>query len=419
MEQGFRPDAFSVSQLNEYVKMLLEGNPNLNDLWVQGEISGAKLYSSGHLYFSLKDTDSVISAVMFKGSVMRMEFDPENGMKVLAHGRLSAYPPRGQYQFIVDRMIPDGAGALAVAFEQLKAKLGAEGLFDPGRKKPLPSHPRRIGVVTSPSGAAVHDIIRVAKKRCPSTEILIFPTLVQGAEAPAYLRGGIQYFNAVKDDPEQGVDLIIIGRGGGSAEDLWGFNDERLARAIAASEIPVVSAVGHEVDFTICDFVADLRAATPSAAAELSLPDKEDLSRQVNSLATRLNAAESTRIRRYRTQLDRLAASRVLTSPEGAYRLRRETVAGLYKRLDLSASRRLEGKRQAMERVIAQLGALNPLSVLGRGYALVQDGEGRVIPTVSQLPLGETVRLRFSDGSARVRVEEIGEKQISTKEVSS
>ena len=410
MEQSFRPDAFSVSQLNEYVKMLLEGNPNLNDLWVQGEISGAKLYPSGHLYFSLKDTDSVISAVMFKGSMMRMEFDPENGMKVLAHGHLSAYPPRGQYQFIADRMIPDGAGALAVAFEQLKAKLGAEGLFDPDRKKPLPSHPRRIGVVTSPSGAAVHDIIRVAKKRCPSTEILIFPSLVQGAEAPAYLRGGIQYFNAVKDDPEQGVDLIIIGRGGGSAEDLWGFNDERLARAIAASEIPVVSAVGHEVDFTICDFVADLRAATPSAAAELSLPDKEDLSRQVRSLTTRLNAAESTRLRRYRTQLDRLAASRVLTSPEGAYRLRRETVLGLYKRLNLSASHHLEGKRQSMGRVVAQLGALNPLSVLGRGYALVQDGEGRVIPTASQLTVGDFVRLRFSDGSARVRVEEIGEK---------
>ena len=410
MEQSFRPDAFSVSQLNEYVKMLLEGNPNLNDLWVQGEISGAKLYPSGHLYFSLKDTDSVISAVMFKGSMMRMEFDPENGMKVLAHGHLSAYPPRGQYQFIADRMIPDGAGALAVAFEQLKAKLGAEGLFDPDRKKPLPSHPRRIGVVTSPSGAAVHDIIRVAKKRCPSTEILIFPSLVQGAEAPAYLRGGIQYFNAVKDDPEQGVDLIIIGRGGGSAEDLWGFNDERLARAIAASEIPVVSAVGHEVDFTICDFVADLRAATPSAAAELSLPDKEDLSRQVRSLTTRLNAAESTRLRRYRTQLDRLAASRVLTSPEGAYRLRRETVLGLYKRLNLSASHHLEGKRQSMGRAVAQLGALNPLSVLGRGYALVQDGEGRVIPTASQLTVGDSLRLRFSDGSARVRVEEIGEK---------
>ena len=407
MESMTRPDAFSVSQLNEYVKMLLEGNPNLCDVWVQGEISGAKLYSSGHLYFSLKDSDSVISAVMFKNSMMRMEFDPENGMKVVAHGRVSAYPPRGQYQFIVDRMIPDGAGALAAAFEQLKARLGAEGLFDPARKKPLPTHPRRIGVVTSPSGAAVHDIIRVAKKRCPSTEILIFPSLVQGAEAPAYLRGGIQYFNAVKDDPEQGVDLIIIGRGGGSAEDLWGFNDERLARAVAASEIPVVSAVGHEVDFTICDFVADLRAATPSAAAELSLPDKEDLTRQVQSLTTRLTAAQTTRLKRYRTQLDRLSAARALTSPEAAYRLRRESVAVLEKRLSLSVSRRLTFKRQSMERVVASLAALNPLSVLGRGYALVQTEAGKVIPAAAELTVGDRVNLRFADGTAKVAVEEV------------
>ena len=410
MEHTNRPDAFSVSQLNEYIKMLLEGNPNLKDVWVQGEISGAKLYSSGHLYFSLKDSDSVISAVMFKNSMMRMEFDPENGMKVVAHGRVSAYPPRGQYQFIVDRMIPDGAGALAVAFEQLKARLGGEGLFDPARKRPLPAHPRRIGVVTSPSGAAVHDIIRVAKKRCPSTEILIFPSLVQGAEAPAYLRGGIQYFNAVKDDPEQGVDLIIIGRGGGSAEDLWGFNDERLARAVAASEIPVVSAVGHEVDFTICDFVADLRAATPSAAAELSLPDKGDLTRQVQSLTTRLNAAQTTRLKRYRTQLDRLSAARVLTSPEGVYRLRRETVTALEKRLNLSVSRHLGRKRQSMERVTASLGALNPLAVLSRGYALVQTEAGKVIPAAAGLQVGDRVSLRFADGSARVRVEEIAEE---------
>ena len=407
MEHTNRPDAFSVSQLNEYIKMLLEGNPNLKDVWVQGEISGAKLYSSGHLYFSLKDSDSVISAVMFKNSMMRMEFDPENGMKVVAHGRVSAYPPRGQYQFIVDRMIPDGAGALAVAFEQLKARLGGEGLFDPARKRPLPAHPRRIGVVTSPSGAAVHDIIRVAKKRCPSTEILIFPSLVQGAEAPAYLRGGIQYFNAVKDDPEQGVDLIIIGRGGGSAEDLWGFNDERLARAVAASEIPVVSAVGHEVDFTICDFVADLRAATPSAAAELSLPDKGDLTRQVQSLTTRLNAAQTTRLRRYRTQLDRLSAARVLTSPEGVYRLRRETVTALEKRLNLSVSRRLTFKRQSMERAVASLAALNPLSVLSRGYALVQTEAGKVIPAAAELKVGDRVSLRFADGIAKVAVEEI------------
>ena len=407
MEHTNRPDAFSVGQLNEYVKMLLEGNPNLKDVWVQGEISGAKLYSSGHLYFSLKDSDSVISAVMFKNSMMRMEFDPENGMKVVAHGRVSAYPPRGQYQFIVDRMIPDGAGALAAAFEQLKARLGAEGLFDPARKKPLPTHPRRIGVVTSPSGAAVHDIIRVAKKRFPSTEILIFPSLVQGAEAPAYLRGGIQYFNAVKDDPEQGVDLIIIGRGGGSAEDLWGFNDERLARAVAASEIPVVSAVGHEVDFTICDFVADLRAATPSAAAELSLPDKEDLTRQVQSLTTRLTAAQTTRLKRYRTQLDRLSAARALTSPEAAYRLRRENVAVLEKRLSLSVSRRLTFKRQSMERVVASLAALNPLSVLGRGYALVQTEAGKVIPAAAELSVGDRVNLRFADGIAKVTVEDV------------
>ena len=407
MEHTNRPDAFSVGQLNEYVKMLLEGNPNLKDVWVQGEISGAKLYSSGHLYFSLKDSDSVISAVMFKNSMMRMEFDPENGMKVVAHGRVSAYPPRGQYQFIVDRMIPDGAGALAVAFEQLKARLGAEGLFDPARKRPLPAHPKRIGVVTSPSGAAVHDIIRVAKKRCPSTEILIFPSLVQGAEAPAYLRGGIQYFNAVKDDPEQGVDLIIIGRGGGSAEDLWGFNDERLARTVAASEIPVVSAVGHEVDFTICDFVADLRAATPSAAAELSLPDKGDLTRQVQSLTTRLNAAQTTRLKRYRTQLDRLAAARVLTSPEGVYRLRRETVTALEKRLNLSVSRHLGRKRQSMERVTASLGALNPLAVLSRGYALVQTEAGKVIPAAAELKVGDRVNLRFADGIAKIAVEEI------------
>lgn len=407
MESMNRPDAFSVGQLNEYIKMLLEGNPNLKDVWVQGEISGAKLYASGHLYFSLKDSDSVISAVMFKNSMMRMEFEPENGMKVVAHGRVSAYPPRGQYQFIADRMIPDGAGALAVAFEQLKARLGAEGLFDPARKRPLPAHPKRIGVVTSPSGAAVHDIIRVAKKRCPSTEILIFPSLVQGVEAPAYLRGGIQYFNAVKDDPEQGVDLIIIGRGGGSAEDLWGFNDERLARAVAASEIPVVSAVGHEVDFTICDFVADLRAATPSAAAELSLPDKGDLTHQIQSLTTRLNAAQTTRLKRYRTQLDRLSATKVLTSPEGVYRLRRETVTALEKRLNLSVSRHLGNKRRSLERVTASLGALNPLAVLSRGYALVQTEEGTVIPAAAELRVGERVDLRFADGIAKVAVEEI------------
>ncbi len=398
-------DALSVTQLNQALKQIVEGTPFLQDLWVEGEISGAKLYASGHLYFSLKDVESTVGAVMFRFQVGRLEFNPENGMRVLAHGRVSVYEPRGQYQFVADRMIPAGAGALAVAFEQLKAKLGAEGLFDPARKRPLPPHPRRIGVVTSPSGAAVHDIIRVARGRCPSTEILLFPSLVQGAEAPTSLRGGIRYFNAVKDDPEQGVDLIIIGRGGGSAEDLWAFNDERLARTIAASEIPVVSAVGHEVDFTICDFVADLRAATPSAAAELTLPDKADLARRIRSLETRMTTAAETRMRTHRTHLERLAAARVLTSPEGAYRHRRESLAGLEHRLMLSTERRVEGGRQALSRMAASLTALNPLGVLGRGYALVQDEDGHVVASAAILHPGDHVTLRLSDGRAGVRVE--------------
>ncbi len=405
MEREAKTAALTVGQLNTYIKMLLEGNPTLTDVWVQGEISGAKLYTSGHLYFSLKDSDSVISAVMFRGQRMRMEFEPDNGMKVLVHGRISSYVPRGQYQLVADRMIPDGAGALAVAFEQLKAKLEAEGLFDPARKRPLPAHPKRIGVITSPSGAAVHDIIRVARGRYPSTEILIFPSLVQGAEAPAYLRGGIQYLNSVRQDPAQAVDLIIIGRGGGSVEDLWAFNDERLARAIAASEIPVVSAVGHEVDFTICDFVADLRAATPSAAAELSLPDKADLGRRVQSLAARLSSAEGARLRDCRTRLSRLSSARVLTSPTGAYRVRREALTGLETRLSLAMTRHLGQKRQSMERAVAGLGALNPLGVLGRGYAMVQTEDGRVVTTARDLTVGEPIDLRFSDGYAHVRVE--------------
>ncbi len=402
-----RMNALSVTELNHTVKQLLEGNPYLSDLWVEGEISGAKLYASGHLYFSLKDAESAVSAVMFRGQVVRLDFNPEDGMKVLVHGRVSAYVPRGQYQFMADRMIPAGAGALAVAFEQLKARLAAEGLFDPARKRPLPSHPARIGVVTSPSGAAVHDIIRVARGRCPSTEILLFPSLVQGAEAPLYLRGGIQYFNAVKDDPEQGVDLIIIGRGGGSAEDLWAFNDEGLARAIAASEIPVISAVGHEVDFTICDFASDLRAATPSAAAELALPDKADLARRIRTLDARMQNAEAARLRAYRTYVERLASARVLTSPEGAYRRRREALAGLEHRLMLSSGRRIERGRQSLSRLAAHLGALDPLGVLGRGYALVQDEAGHVVTSAETLYEGDRISLRLSGGRATASVESV------------
>ncbi len=408
-------DAFSVSQVNEYIKMLLEGNDALRDIWVSGEISGAKLYSSGHLYFSLKDSDSVISAVMFRGSMTRMEFRPEDGMKVLVHGRVSSYVPRGQYQLIADNMIPDGAGALAVAFEQLKQRLEAEGLFDPSRKKPLPPHPKRIGVITSASGAAVHDIIRVSKTRCPSVEILIFPSQVQGSEAPAYLAGGLHYFNAVADDPEQAVDLIIIGRGGGSVEDLWAFNDERLARTVAASHIPVISAVGHEVDFTICDFVADVRAATPSAAAEIAVPDGEALVRRLNGLTTRLHTAVNHTLRRRRDAWDRLSASPVLRVPEAVYTRRREEIARLDDRMRRAMGAGLQQHRQEFRRLTAQLDALSPLGVLSRGYALVQDTDGRVIPAARDLSPGDRATLRFSDGTAEVTVQHttLHEEEVS------
>ncbi len=400
--------ALTVSQLNEYIKMLLESNSTLHDVWVQGEISGAKLYAgSGHLYFSLKDENSVISGVMFRSQLQKMPFEPENGMRVLVHGRISSYVPRGQYQLMAESMVPDGAGALAVAFEQLKARLGAEGLFDPARKKPLPTHPRRIGVITSPSGAAVHDIIRVAGGRCPSVEILLFPSPVQGADAPRYLASGVRYFNSVIDDPAQRVDVIIIGRGGGSSEDLWCFNDEKLARTIAASELPVISAVGHEVDFSISDFVADVRAATPSAAAETAVPDRADLSRRVNSLATRMHTSVLMRLEREKERLNRLTAARVLTAPEGVLTTRREQIEALTRRMELSVSRELEAHRREFARLCGQLDALSPLSVLHRGYTLVQNGEGHVVSAARTLTVGETVQIRFADGVAGVCVESV------------
>ena len=407
MEYQSRPDAFSVSQVNEYIKMLLEGNPTLKNLWVAGEISGAKLYASGHLYFSVKDEDSVLSAVMFRSALVNMDFRPQDGMKLLLHGRLSAYPPRGQYQLIVDRMIPDGAGSMALAFEQLKQKLSAEGLFDPARKKPIPPHPKRIGVVTSPSGAAVHDIIRVAGGRNPAVEIILYPSLVQGDRAVASLVSGVRYFNQMKGHPEQGVDLIIIGRGGGSAEDLWVFNHEALAREIAASELPVVSAVGHEVDFSISDFVADLRAATPSAAAELTVPDAAESRRYIDNLCARLIRPMEEGLRRRRATLDILASAGVLTSPEAIYKRRREEINALGMRLEQSILYANAQKRQNLTRLTAQMEALSPLAVLSRGYTMTLDGQGGVVASAARLTEGDDLTLRFADGCAAISVKDV------------
>lgn len=397
----------SVSQLNECVRAALENSPLLREVYVEGELSGVKLYASGHLYFSLKDAESTVSCVMFARQVAGLRYTPENGMRVILHGRVSVYPPRGQYQLMADALVPVGVGDLAVAFEQLKAKLAAEGLFDESRKKPLPRHPHRIGVITSASGAAIHDIIRVARGRMPSVEILLFPSEVQGARAPRYLAGGVRYFNSptVRSDPEQAVDVIIIGRGGGSAEDLWCFNDETLARTIAASDIPIVSAVGHEVDYAISDFVADRRAATPSAAAEMVTPDREDLGRQVQALSRRMDTALDTRLARARNRLAELAGRRVLSTPEGVILQRRERLSPLSHRLETAIGRALEMREQEMTRLCGQLEALSPLAVLGRGYTLVRGEDGYLIPRAERLTSGERVTVQFSDGRAEALIE--------------
>lgn len=399
----------SVSQLNECVRAALENAPLLRDVYVEGELSGVKLYASGHLYFSLKDAESTVGGVMFARQVAGLRFMPENGMRVILHGRVSLYAPRGQYQLVADALVPAGAGDLAVAFEQLKAKLSAEGLFDEARKKPLPPYPRRIGVITSASGAAIHDIIRVAKGRMPSVEILLFPSEVQGARASRYLAGGVRYFNspAVQSDPEQAVDVIIIGRGGGSAEDLWCFNDEALARAIAASDIPIISAVGHEVDFSISDFVADRRAATPSAAAEMATPDRGDLKRRLGGLSVRLDTALDTRLSRERRRLQELAGRRVLSAPEGVIQRRREQLSPLAHRLDTALRHGLDRRRQELTRLCGQLDALSPLAVLGRGYTLVRRESGELVSRAAALAVGDEVTVRFADGRIGARVERL------------
>lgn len=405
----------TVTQLNEYVREALENAPPLRDVYVEGELSGVRLYASGHLYFSLKDETGTVSGVMFASRVSSLRFRPDDGMRVILHGRVSVYTKRGQYQLTADTMVPMGVGDLALAFEQLKSKLAAEGLFDPARKKPIPTCPRRIGVITSESGAAIHDIIRVVRGRMPSVEILLFPSEVQGVRAPRYLSGGVRYFNspAVRNDPDQAVDVIILGRGGGSAEDLWCFNDEGLARTIAASGIPIISAVGHEVDFSISDFVADCRAATPSAAAEMATPDRADLERHVRSLFGRMNSVLDSQLTQNRRRMTDLASRRVLTAPGGAVRLRRERLEGLSDRLDAVIRHDLDTRTHDLRRLCAQVQALSPLAVLGRGYTLVRTPDGRLISRAAGLLPDDVVAVQFADGTVHARVETVESRPSS------
>lgn len=393
---------YSVTQVNTYIQSMMDSDRLLAGLCVRGELSNYKVYPSGHHYFSLKDATGALRCVMFKSSALRLRFRPENGMKVLAMGRISVFPRDGAYQLYCTGLTPDGVGDLHVAFEQLKARLQAEGLFDPAHKKPLPRYPGIIAIVTSSAGAAVHDMLRILRKRYPLSKVLLLPVRVQGAEAPAELCGAIRYVNRWNL-----ADLIITGRGGGSLEDLWAFNDETLARTIYESRIPVISAVGHEPDVTISDYVADLRAATPSNAAELAVPDQAELVRRLRSITSAMGAQLSRQVKLNRKRLEVLASSRPLQSPTAYVDERRLLLDGVQRRLCTAQQQTLAGSRQRCVRLAAALDAMSPLKVLTRGYAMAQTEDGRLLRTVEQTSPGGRFTLHLADGRIRASVEAI------------
>ncbi len=395
----------SITQINYFLKSLIEGDGRLTDIYASGEISNfTDHYRSGHLYFSLKDEKSVIKAVMFSSAARRLRFRPKDGMRVIVRGRVSVYEPSGQYQFYVEEMQPDGLGALSLAFEQMKEKLSKEGLFSEEFKKPIPRFPQRVGIITSPTGAAVQDMLNILSRRWPVSTLVFCPVLVQGEGAPKQLIRAIQTMNK-----EKCADVILIGRGGGSAEDLAAFNDEGLARAIFASDIPVISAVGHETDFTICDFVADLRAPTPSAAAELAVPDREEIAQQLNLLTSRLKRAQESLLEYTRQSLDTLSSARVLRDPETIISERRIMLNGLVQRLSSAERNQIQQEREIVASLAGRLDAMSPLKVLSRGYAMVSNPDGKVISSVTDIKTDDEVNVRFSDGSAKMKVLDINE----------
>lgn len=391
----------SVSELTALIKTMLDGEPLLQRIYVRGELSNYKVYPSGHHYFTIKDEGAMLKAVMFRSEASRLRFKPESGMKVVAFGRIAVYPRDGVYQLYVSGLSPDGVGALYAAFEQLKAKLSAEGLFDAAHKKPLPAYPERIAIVTSSAGAAVRDIIRVAAKRWPLAKLILLPVRVQGAEAPPEIVSAIRYANKWKV-----ADLIITGRGGGSIEDLWAFNDERVARAIYDSSLPVISAVGHEPDVTISDFVADLRAATPSNAAELAVPDAEELKAQLAHYEGRMAAAMRSRLDGEKRRLRLLRERRVLTDAGAYVADRRLALDHALTRLCAAYQKLAVQKRGQLGRNAAALDALSPLKVLGRGYAIAHTGEGAILRSAEEVQVGDRLRLRLSDGTLNCEVKD-------------
>lgn len=383
----------TVSQLNLYIKDIFGQIPILADIRVKGEISNFKHHYSGHMYMSLKDESGVVKAVMFRSAAAGLNFKPENGMKVVAEGRVSVYERDGIYQLYINSMTPDGKGDLHEAFEKLKAKLGAEGLFDETHKKPLPAFPRRVGVVTAPTGAAVRDIINIISRRFSRADIVLYPVQVQGAVAAQSIAAAISEFGERRD-----IDVLIVGRGGGSIEDLWAFNEEIVARAIYACDIPIISAVGHETDFTIADFVADMRAPTPSAAAELAVPSAEELKARIAALRTRMvgrceAVAENSRLR-----LRILAESRAMKTPLALIGERGMYLDGLTKSLEDLAVGTIEKKKTALVLAASRLDGLSPLGTLGRGYSVVRAENGEVVKKSSQLKCGDKIFVTLGEG---------------------
>lgn len=394
----------SITQINEYIRATMDRDPMLGNVAVQGEISNYKMYPSGHHYFTLKDEGASLKCVMFKGNAMRLRFKPKNGMKVIAVGKISVFPRDGAYQLYCSAMTVDGVGDLHAAFEQLKTKLGAMGLFEPSHKKPLPKYPGTIGIITSSAGAAIHDMLRILRKRYPLTSVRLLPVRVQGAEAPGEIAAAIRYANK-----HNLADLLIVGRGGGSIEDLWAFNDERVAYAIFESRIPIISAVGHEPDVTISDYVADLRAATPSNAAELAVQDQEALRQTLDSMSTAMATALMRQLRTSRRHLQVLAGSNCLQSPLGYLQQKKDALSGIENRMRAAQAGYVHGKKQRFVALTAKLDAMSPLKVLTRGYAMTQTEDGSLLRSVKQAGIGDTVRISLSDGHLTTSVLDVKE----------
>jgi len=404
------PESKSVTEINEYIKWLIDGEMQLQDVYVVGELSNFKRHTSGHCYFSLKDEHSEIRGVMFSSNARKLIFKPENGMKVIVRARVSVYPQGGTYQLYVSSMQPDGLGSLHLAFEQLKSKLAAEGLFDDIYKKVIPKYPRTIGLITSATGAAVRDIINVSKRRYPCVKLVLYPTLVQGPDAPQELIKAVEYFNIANN-----VDVIIIGRGGGSIEDLWAFNDEGLARAIFKSEIPVISAVGHEIDFTICDFVSDVRAPTPSAAAEIATPDMNEIIYSLTTAKQRMQGALASSLKDYKARFKTLKESRIFKNPLSMLDVPKMRFLTNVENLVGSMNEIQNEKKKQFIEINAKLSALNPMAVIARGYGAVFSDE-KIIKSVKSINVGDVVTVVLSDGKLKATVNAREEAENAKKD---